>query len=1095
VRKAHLYCFLGLFVFEQGFAAGTKVFEYDFGRELQTVPTVDHEGTIFLGGKGAVAAVNPAGVEKWKIELSPGSQADVGGITAGESRLYVTSSQGLYALDKTGVQIWTNGLNLMNASVALEGTNHLYVVDRGGILWALRADGSTRWTNSAEANPLFETINDFAPAVGPNGMIFTSLGFTVGFSNTGEQLWKVLNGGLLPSPVVNEDGSIYLVQPSPSNTGSEAVRLDTNGVAVWTSSPIEGGQRGAAPVIGPDKTLYVPTIVTQPGGPGLTAFDGNGGKLWDFRDFSVPISPAVADDGTIYVSSGEVVAALSSSGARVWSYTNGVPIVKALNIGIDGSVVFSQTDGKLIALSAASPVADGVWPVYGRDPKHSFLQRTPVTFTIPRVERIGTNSALFRAEVNPQGSEATVFFEYSTGTSVARTAAREIGATNGNVSVSQGVSGLNAGTLYTVRLVSSNAFGLSRSSQVSFSTLGEPEELPPTLSSLQATARAGGTLRFSDDGVIGIGSSIEFTNNTVLDANGHRVVLTGNGQSSLLRIAPGAEITLKGLWLVEGRAASGSEGGSAVSKGGAIVNNSGHLTLIDCTLSNNVSHVFTPAQPAVAESAGGAIWQTGGSLVVRNCRFFNNTAAGDIFRPEFGSNPFFFNYFMGRGGAICLLGGSAEITASAFDGNQVSGWPSRGGAIYFADGAFVVAGSSLSRNRANTRPSGGAIYLETGRLTITNSTFLQNAAAASGLPGMIHSAFGAGLFNAGTTLVRNSTFLGNETIGEIKRNSQGSIVIGQSAGAGIYSTGTLGVENSTFRGNSGLSLGFERIAAGDASALYSAGLAGITNSTIAWNTNATSAVRGENRTNLVLKNTLLVGGRSVATAATFTDAGHNMSSDAVPFTESTSRTNVDARLGPIGYYGGNTLVHPLAAGSPAIDAADDSAAPAIDQRGRARPFGAHADVGAFESSPPFFVWGRVDGLQDPTTMFAIGTNSVRADASGLFHLGPLQPGAHEIAIAANNAVFLPNRLTVDLQADQELDAVTGFQLHTLTYRGTVDAPVFVLAGLAGETWKVESSTNLETWNTLGTFTLDASGLVEIPVPETTRLFLRVSAGN
>ena len=46
------------------------------------------------------------------------------------------------------------------------------------------------------------------------------------------------------------------------------------------------------------------------------------------------------------------------------------------------------------------------------------------------------------------------------------------------------------------------------------------------------------------------------------------------------------------------------------------------------------------------------------------------------------------------------------------------------------------------------------------------------------------------------------------------------------------------------------------------------------------------------------------------------------------------------------------LTHALLPGSPAIDAAADAACPATDQRGVARPQGAHCDVGAFERELP-----------------------------------------------------------------------------------------------------------------------------------------------
>ena len=62
--------------------------------------------------------------------------------------------------------------------------------------------------------------------------------------------------------------------------------------------------------------------------------------------------------------------------------------------------------------------------------------------------------------------------------------------------------------------------------------------------------------------------------------------------------------------------------------------------------------------------------------------------------------------------------------------------------------------------------------------------------------------------------------------------------------------------------------------------------------------------------------------------------------------------NVDPLLGPLKDNTGPTHTHALGAGSPAIDAADNSVAPATDQRGIARPQGAGSDIGAFEFTTP-----------------------------------------------------------------------------------------------------------------------------------------------
>ena len=56
-------------------AAAERAFEYSFGRPLQTAPAVDRDGTIYVGGEGAVASLTAGGQENWKIELSAGSQA------------------------------------------------------------------------------------------------------------------------------------------------------------------------------------------------------------------------------------------------------------------------------------------------------------------------------------------------------------------------------------------------------------------------------------------------------------------------------------------------------------------------------------------------------------------------------------------------------------------------------------------------------------------------------------------------------------------------------------------------------------------------------------------------------------------------------------------------------------------------------------------------------------------------------------------------------------------------------------------------------------------------------------------------------------
>ena len=65
--------------------------------------------------------------------------------------------------------------------------------------------------------------------------------------------------------------------------------------------------------------------------------------------------------------------------------------------------------------------------------------------------------------------------------------------------------------------------------------------------------------------------------------------------------------------------------------------------------------------------------------------------------------------------------------------------------------------------------------------------------------------------------------------------------------------------------------------------------------------------------------------------------------------------NTNPVLGPLDNYGGPTPTVPLLAGSPAIDGGSTALAPAADQRGHARPFGAAADtIGRMFATPEFW---------------------------------------------------------------------------------------------------------------------------------------------
>jgi len=89
-----------------------------------------------------------------------------------------------------------------------------------------------------------------------------------------------------------------------------------------------------------------------------------------------------------------------------------------------------------------------------------------------------------------------------------------------------------------------------------------------SVADLRSALAQGGTVTFAQDCAITFASPITVTNQVRLEANGHSVTLNGGGQSRLFIVEPGADLSLAGLTLTAGKAASGA--GLYIKAGGAV---------------------------------------------------------------------------------------------------------------------------------------------------------------------------------------------------------------------------------------------------------------------------------------------------------------------------------------------------------------------------------------------------------------------------------------------------------------------------------------------------------------------------------------------
>ena len=247
----------------------------------------------------------------------------------------------------------------------------------------------------------------------------------------------------------------------------------------------------------------------------------------------------------------------------------------------------------------------------------------------------------------------------------------------------------------------------------------------------------------------------------------------------------------------------------------------------------------------------------------------------------------------------------------------------------------IVTGNQMTTDGGEFWQGGGGIYNGDGaNLNLIDSTVSNNTAQWSG--GGVYS-----FFNTTTTIIR-STISGN---------------VSNDVGGGLRLLGNADISNSTISGNIATGWHGGAIFQTDGDVI-------ITNSTIANNVAPDYAPStlfigqfgGGFVPTLALTNTIITGNQWYAcekfasgTTGNVVSGGHNVVQDDSCNAVASDLVIWDALLGALADNGGPTQTHALLSASPAINAADIAACPAVDQRGLSRD--AACDIGAYEYVP------------------------------------------------------------------------------------------------------------------------------------------------
>jgi len=275
----------------------------------------------------------------------------------------------------------------------------------------------------------------------------------------------------------------------------------------------------------------------------------------------------------------------------------------------------------------------------------------------------------------------------------------------------------------------------------------------------------------------------------------------------------------------------------------------------------------------------------------------------------------------GGGGGFGGGGGAGAAGTPPYGNGGTGGFGGGGG------GSSVVGGSGgFGGGNGGTAGGGGgaglggAIFNHNGTLTISNSTFANNAVyggfdAGGGGNGV---ALGSAIFNLqGGVAIQDSTLALNITAGA---NAGGAVYdlgyLRNDDGGKWYLQSNIDIQNSILANSSDLS--------GPSSDLV---------------TNAPSTLTG-GAANIATSTVTLDSTDITVTRNAFGNGSFNTSAG-MPIA-------ADPQLGPLQYNGGPTPTMAPSSGSPAID--NGSTIATVDQRGCPRPVGLAPDIGAYETS-------------------------------------------------------------------------------------------------------------------------------------------------
>jgi len=328
---------------------GTKKWTAAVGNGM-VQPVLGPDGTVHLSR----FAINPDGSTKWVYPSGYGASS-----VAPDGTVYMVTDIttnvdiGLAALNSAGAVQWTLPVGAFSCSPCIGPDGTQYVGDDFGFMYAFAADGTLKWTYGTQVTNLYNTPVPIqsTPVIGADGTIYFLYdeNYLYALTSSGTLKWRFLlkamnyNFPLISSsPQIAPDGTIYV-----GGLMGNLYAVTPAGKIKWTFTTSEPVQ--SSPVMGTDSTLYVGCFDGH-----VYAVNSDGSPKWQKSMIAGASSPALGSNGLLYIGAmdGNVYALETSAGNTVYTFNAASTVSASPAIAPDGTVYITSDDQILHALNA-----------------------------------------------------------------------------------------------------------------------------------------------------------------------------------------------------------------------------------------------------------------------------------------------------------------------------------------------------------------------------------------------------------------------------------------------------------------------------------------------------------------------------------------------------------------------------------------------------------------------------------------------------------------------------------------------------------------------------------------------------------------------